>query len=737
MRIGLGGWLTERIDRLLASDPGLGRLRMAFYAVVSMGTSLGVTRAFIALVGGDATDALVGMLLGAVVAMMGSMALNGQTRRVQAATAANFPIAMGIGMAAGVAVGDRTDLMLAVFVLIMFGAVFVRRFGRAFFFYGFMTWMGYFFASFLHATPATLPRLVEDVAVASVWVLLLAVTVLRDNPARNLRRTLRAYDARARSVARAIAEVLQTEAAEPRRRRRWQRRVLARQAGVAEAGLIAEGWSEDVHALPPGWSAQALRRRLIDVQQVVDRLASGGVGLVGAEPGLVGGAVAVLAGLARRDDEGARASAERLVVLAQQGMAAEAPGWVPARLLAMAAIEFLDLAKQWQEPPDVGEADAFAPAAQLAMGNLPGAPAAVGDVAARGARWNVLARLDMSSRQAIQVAIAGGLAILFGRQLSETRYYWAVIAAFVAFTGTATRSETFIKAFNRVLGTLAGLVASLWLANLTSGHGGWVLAVILASMFCGFYLLRVSYAYMIFFVTIMIGQLYSTLHELSDALLVLRLEETAIGAAVGIAVAMLVTPLSTHDAVRSARAGYVQALSELVSAAAEHLDTLGARPDLDASSRALDEQARQLNLLARPLTRPLLAMASASLARHRLGLFATAAAHARALAVAIRAVVETRPLEAQAGRALASAAQQLAGMERTERVEAMLEPLAAATEALVQAALTAPRGKAADPVVQALVHLHDALADLGNLPDAKAAPTPPHARRLAGEAAPG
>ena len=81
--------------------------------------------------------------------------------------------------------------------------------------------------------------------------------------------------------------------------------------------------------------------------------------------------------------------------------------------------------------------------------------------------------MDMTTRQAVQVASPARWPSSLGRELSATRYYWAVIAAFIMFTGTATRSETFVKGLNRMLGTLFGLVASIWLADLTAGSTAW------------------------------------------------------------------------------------------------------------------------------------------------------------------------------------------------------------------------------------------------------------------------
>ncbi|MFF7159312.1 FUSC family protein [Streptomyces sp. NPDC008139] len=233
----------------------------------------------------------------------------------------------------------------------------------------------------------------------------------------------------------------------------------------------------------------------------------------------------------------------------------------------------------------------------------------------------------------------------FGRELSEARCFRAVIAAFIAFTGTATRSETFIKATNRVVGTLLGLGAGIGLAHLTAGHTLWVIAVIVLSMSCGFYPVSLSYAAMIFFVTIMVSQLCTQLHEFSAGLLMLRLEETAIGAAIGIAVALVVLPTSARDTVSSARGSYFAALGELLDATAARLEHDGRADradgatspdgvDLDALVRVVDHRLQQLALVARPLTRPLVWGNDPRLVRHRLTLYAAVTRQTRALALA-------------------------------------------------------------------------------------------------------
>lgn len=678
--------LSEVRDRVVASDPGLSRLWSAASATFAMASGLAVEFGFALVTGADAMGTLIAMLLGAVVSMMGAMALGSGSAWAKARTAAFFPVAFGVGMVAGALVGDNLDLMLAVFVVVMFAAVYVRRFGVDFFFYGFMGWMGYFFAAFLHTTLAMLPGLMITVIVATVWVLLLSVTVLRVNSAKTLGRVVQAFDARARAVARATADLL--SCIDSRRIDRLRRRLHARLAGVTEAALMVEGWSAEPGSLPADASPSRLRRKLIDAQHALDQLVTSAEALVGTDQARAAAWVADR--LARRDDQRAAQLAKAL----------------PDEHFAVAVTEFVALASGSDDTTD-DVLDEFEPSISLAFGALPGSPAVAKDVPARGGRWNPLARLDMTTRQAIQVAVAGALAIIAGSALSPSRYYWAVIAAFVMFAGTATRTETFVKGLNRIVGTMLGLVASVVFAEITAGSTAGVLAVIIGSMFLGFYLIRVSYLYMIFFVTVMVGQLYSVLHEFSTDLLLLRLEETAVGAGIGFLVALVVTPLSTTDTVRSARDAVLNALADL-------LDTAAARGSLDALSRVLDTRLWQLALVAQPFTQTVLGSSMSPRTRHRLVLYASLGAHARALR-------RPDPQLAPACRALADAVRELIASD-----VGAVQPAAEGPLAEADAVLFSPGVPASRP----LIHIRHVLRELSGIPlggGALAGTTRPHA----------
>jgi uncharacterized membrane protein YccC len=627
--------LLETKDRVAASDPGLGRLRQALSAVASVGTALPVQLGVGALLGYQGPVTFAATMFGAVVAMLSSNALVAKNGWAVVRTAVFFPLAVAVGLVPATLTGGERAYQVVGFAVVLFGAVWVRRFGTDWFFYGFMAWMGFFFATFLHAGWSLVPELLLAAVVSTAWVVLLSSTLFRSDPRRVLHSTLGACFSRGRGVARECVDLLDVRRGSAGARRRAARTLAARQAGLSETALLAEAWSVEPRALPEGWSAMALRRRMIETQQAVERFAGAAVALQDASDELVDEARRAVDHLARRRDLAAMVATERLDVLADRARADGDKDWWPARHLAYGVREFLRFDAEADQPPEVdpGEEE-FEAASGLVFGSLPGAPAVARDVAIRGGRWNPIARLSMTSRQAVQVMLAGMIAIALGSLLSPTRYYWAVIAAFVTFTGTGTRSETFLKGVARIAGTLVGLVAAVALAHLTAGHTVAIFATILVSIFMAFYLVKVSYAAMTFFITILLGQLYTVIGTFSDQLLELRLGETAVGAVVGVVVAMVFAPLSTRDTVRSARDELLLALALLLEGVAAYAD--GGRVDLDALTRALDDRSRRVALVAKPLTRPLVLGHSSRGTRRRLTLYAAAVTQARALVVALR-----------------------------------------------------------------------------------------------------
>jgi uncharacterized membrane protein YccC len=152
--------------------------------------------------------------------------------------------------------------------------------------------------------------------------------------------------------------------------------------------------------------------------------------------------------------------------------------------------------------------------------------------------------------------------------VSDRRWYWAAIAAFIVGTGVNSRGEGLVKALQRLIGTIVGIVIGLYLGSLVSGHTDLTLALALVCIFFAFYAFQSAYTVMMFWITIMVALLYSLLGLLQPALLLLRLEETAIGSAIGVAVIMTLLPLRTHQVLGLALRELLAAIGTVVDQAA-------------------------------------------------------------------------------------------------------------------------------------------------------------------------
>ncbi|TQK43079.1 fusaric acid resistance family protein [Streptomyces sp. SLBN-118] len=153
-----------------------------------------------------------------------------------------------------------------------------------------------------------------------------------------------------------------------------------------------------------------------------------------------------------------------------------------------------------------------------------------------------------TTRQALQATFACAVALAAGQLLSPDRWYWAVGTAWWIFVNTASRGETLVRGFRRVVGTVTGIAAGLLIAIPVAGAPAPTAALVAVCVFGIFYTAAPSYSWMMFFVTVMAGLLYGLLGVLHPGLLLLRLQETAVGAlgaALGVA---LILPVTTHAA---------------------------------------------------------------------------------------------------------------------------------------------------------------------------------------------
>lgn len=200
-------------------------------------------------------------------------------------------------------------------------------------------------------------------------------------------------------------------------------------------------------------------------------------------------------------------------------------------------------------------------------------------------------------RPAIQSAIAAALAIIAGELVSPSRWYWAALSAYVMFQGTRSRSESIAKGMRFMVGTLAGVITGALLATLVSGHEILALAAIVIAVFLAFQANQAAFGVMVFWITIILGLMFGMLGYFAPELLLLRLKETAAGAACGALVASYVLVRREHTVRNDATIAFLLALGESINSACRML--LDGKPEPALGTRILltEQRFRDLSSL--------------------------------------------------------------------------------------------------------------------------------------------
>ena len=171
-----------------------------------------------------------------------------------------------------------------------------------------------------------------------------------------------------------------------------------------------------------------------------------------------------------------------------------------------------------------------------------------------------------TDRTAVQVAIATTLSIAVGAMLSEQRWYWAAMTAFLMFANAANRGAALRRAVERTAGTAAGIGAGLLIAYLVADKPVLTVALLFPALFAAFWMLKSSYAVMTVMITVMLALMYEMMGMLTPDLLLLRLGETGIGAGLAVATAYVVLPTRTRDTLDKAYSEFFDAVDDFLAA---------------------------------------------------------------------------------------------------------------------------------------------------------------------------
>ncbi|MET7684994.1 FUSC family protein [Streptomyces sp. NPDC005423] len=723
-------------DRVAASDPGLLRLTAGLRTV----SAIALTLAVLSLSGAGVRH----LVAGAMAAMVSTFAIREKQRTEQAVTLAlGLPVALA-SVSLSALLSSRVIAGDVFFVVLIFCAVYSRRFGDRGTALGLIGFQVYFLSLFVGVTVSALPALYAVLGVAFACSALVRFALVPQTPTGTLDRMRRAFRARLAQLVAAQIELLDADPDELEKALDSVREGTAR---LHETALLIQGRLED--GTSDAAVARLVQRRVADAEIAAERLGLLLLAARSAERGhtltlhLPGAPVPLGDRLPERDETTAnlRRDLQALRMLVLRPVSADAStalAPVRNRLLGYRDEENLPVAPDTVQDVfrGVGEAaravlglrialdgpqdeSADTPATTRSREELDAEDAAIAG-GEEGERPDAAPTgLDRpTTRAAVQVAVGSALAIVGGEFLSSQRWYWAVLTCWIVFINTASTGEILVKGYRRLLGTVLGVVAGIGLAGLVGHHTWTAFALVLVFIFAMFYTAPLSYTLMSFFVTAMVGLLYTLLHTYSAAVLVLRIEETALGAVCGVVAAALVLPVHTDRRTNELLGTVLARLAEVTDAAVDQLSG-GAAADLLDKARDLDQALADLGASTQPLTHPITPLrARRDTVRYLVALLETCAYHARYLAAtaellpthpSIAADPRLRGAGRRIGRNIEVIAAHVAGEPDAGRVEtgpsiaSMLSPGTSGT----------PRyGRVTDRVLRHLQRLDEAVAGL-------------------------
>jgi len=468
-------------------------------------------------------------VLGMITAIQGTIQVKDRTAADRAITRVYAAVA-GFAVITGIALVGRPLVRIdALLLVVVFFAAYARRFGPRMQAVGMFAFMCGVIGSFLEPTRAELPQIAFVLAGSGVVAHLVHDHVMRQSPAGDFRRVVAATLAMSGQLRRTLADFKETRRDMPRKDVLLVTRLLRSDIRMCQNYLPME--VEGPSAAP----TRTVTRRLLDLQLAVE------AALDVASPGASRQAGIDLDRLQQMLD--AIKEAERQLKTAVATLPASFPEGVAPATPAPAR-KTLPARGKWLEDPQL--------------------------------------------RMAIQVTLACAIAMVGGRMISSDRWFWAVLTAFLIYMNTQSGGDVAVRGMNRALGTLAGIVLGIALASTIRGDLYLTLPLAAVSVFGAFYLARISYAGMNVCINVAISLIYGLVGIFTPELLVLRLEETAIGAAAGIFCALAVLPLGTWHRAEQAMDRLLRSLETLTGTLIAPGDEASHKMSVTAAAAATD-----------------------------------------------------------------------------------------------------------------------------------------------------
>ncbi|WP_093181754.1 FUSC family protein [Sanguibacter gelidistatuariae] len=598
------GWRTFLRDRSALIDPGFTRLVAALRALLS--AVLAATTLVLVLHGFD-TDSTQAAIFGGIVAMLTSAATGagtGKGRRLTTALAVG-PVVLAVLLT--IVVGGPSPLTAASLALVALVGVWIGRYGLRWAILGQLAFIAYYFALLMHLQTGDLVAHILAGVVGVAWAFLLGFVVLPDLPGRVARDGVQAFERRLVLALDPLVDAVSWARWDPDVTSRVQRDMLQlSRSGAFLGGQLTA--NNTTLGLTPS-QAGALRLRVFDLELAAVMLSDAARAATGeampiALRARLAGEIELLQKHLRQFTKAPRWAQDRnhrtgsepdLSAAPTELLLSYAPpaGWPePARRLHRSTVDLLraadalhsahplDLDGPGMDPTDVVPDHDHAGAASTTA----------------GAR----ATLSPTSRRAIQAAVSTGLALSLGSVASTTHQYWAAMPAYQVLGGTD--GETFVKATQRIIGTVVGAAIGFAVAIQWGSNHAVTLPLLALCVFASTYFRTVSSPLTTFWQTMLFAQLYEFLGKLSTVAVEVRILETVIGAVVALVVARLILPVRTRTKLNDDLTALVD---ELASATSASLHRLGGADlpvgALRSEGLAIDRQLRAVTTTAAPL----------------------------------------------------------------------------------------------------------------------------------------
>ncbi|WP_421385169.1 FUSC family protein [Bacillus salacetis] len=575
--------------RFLASDPGRKRFQTAGKTTISIITSVST---MIWLLNWFNYGTITPAIVSGMVGLFGIMLVMDDTAAKKKVTTFMIGLSAALGVTLGSLLAPFPLFLNALMVLVIFCAFYFSRFQIRYFSMGMAGFMSTYFSSILKLDAAHLSWFYIGILCGVVFAYLYNFVIFKGS-VHGLRRGMRSFHIQSNLTLNLLIQWIQDPENSAKKKKLLQKNVQRlNEYSRLVAGDIKD---EDLQNLWPGISSSQLRLYIFDAEMLIQTLTGSVEKLrkLGAFEHKQVESLVIWVIRSLRDAEvlsqnyssHALEDAEKAVqglrlLLTEILNAEEEPErWVyPLRRIESIANHVVEAAVTIQESlQSTNTAELSADEDKI-----------VKDDPEDNKKSDETNTLKPSTRKAIQGLVAGILAIITGYIISPVQPYWVLLTTFIIQIGTETVGRTYVKGFQRSLGTVIGAIFGFAAAKVVSGHPVLEVILLFVVIFLMFYVFAVSYTWMSFFITMLIAFMYDLLlGGISAALIGARVIDTIAGALIALTVSAFVLPKKTKGKVTETLDDFLEELKNYTSVYLESF--------IKEESKELTDQAFELD----------------------------------------------------------------------------------------------------------------------------------------------